>query len=92
MVAVGSSSLETLATNRCTLKKIITVIDANAPPMKPAFPFKITSTIKPNIAAMAAGTTAPCQSFLSLTAVLLNLGRSIMFNYNCIFILLNDQD
>jgi hypothetical protein len=49
-VAIGSKFLEIRATNKCTLKKIITVIDANNPPRNPDLPLIIISTIKATMA------------------------------------------
>jgi len=66
IVAKGSKFLETRATSKCTLKKIITVSDAKTPPYKPDLPFTKLIITELRSATIEAGAKAPRQSWVSL--------------------------
>jgi hypothetical protein len=59
IVAIGSKLRDSRATNRCILKKIITVPDASKAPINPDLPLTIVITINEINEVISAGITAP---------------------------------
>ena len=80
IVAIGSKLRDSRATNRCTLKKIITVTEASSAPSNPDLPLAIVIIITKITEVINAGLIAPFHNLVSLwcLSATLNLNFSLV--------------